>query len=303
MSRRQSDRDAVTDRPAAPCRLCGETVRDGQGIELSEAHGVHPLRLDGSPIPGSQGRWRRAHTRCHKLTHADVVGILLGMTDIGKVEAARAVEYAGIEPVTAFQRGLREAVSKPWRFVTAEERKALRQALKAVREEMSTEPDGRPRVCVDGACGVCGRSRSRRWWESPLRWADGAPAPVCDECYPTWTRASEPTDLEQQRRVAESIMTGIPRQMGVDHFGMRIAVEILTPKHEGFDGPWLYSPDALREVKHRAWMARPTLIPDEKIRAVFMARKAKLHAERAAALAEERRQSMPGADIEWGAAS
>jgi len=133
MTRRRTPRDAEANLPEDICRICGTSVREGEGVELPLSHAVY-MTIDGLPHISSRPRWRRAHARCDALSYADVVAKVLALKGLSKTEAVRTVDMAGVEPPIAFQRRLRDAVSKPWAFVTVEERKALREALGVVRK-------------------------------------------------------------------------------------------------------------------------------------------------------------------------
>lgn len=301
MTRRRTSRDDLTgELPGAPCRICGAWVRPGEGTSLPasgalprSSYSAHPVRFD------HREQWLRQHDHC-KASLGAVVARLVGEKEpLSKTLAARTLEHADVEAVTAFQRDLEEPARVPFGFVSAVDRRALKQALITVRAEMGSEPDGTPRRCNDGACGLCGRSQSPRWWQSPITWTDGSAAPFCDNCVTEWERAQSPKDTEKLREVAEAVMSGIPRQLGGVHHGMRFYAETAKDDHAGLPEPWRYSPDALTEVRRRAWKARPHLIPDDEFRRRYVARARRLAKERAADAEQSRRNEEEGADIDW----
>lgn len=301
MTRRRTSRDDLTgELPGAPCRICGAWVRPGEGTSLPasgalprSSYSAHPVRFD------HREQWLRQHDRC-KANLGAVVAKLVGEKEpLSKAVLVRTLEHADVEPVTAFQRDLEEPARVPFGFVSPADRRALKQALVTVRAEMGSESDGTPRRCNDGACGLCGRSLSTRWWKSPVTWSDGSPAPFCDTCTTAWERAQSPKGIEELREVAEAIMSGIPRQLGDTHHGMRFFAETARDDHAGLPEPWRYSFDALTEVRRRAWRARPHLIPDDDLLPKYMARARRLAKERAADAEQARRSETPGADIDW----
>jgi hypothetical protein len=211
----------------------------------------------------------------------------------------RVTDRAGVSEVTAALRGLREPVTRPWGFISTDERKALSMAWNEVREQIAHEPDGTPRRCQDGACGACGIALSVEWIESPLTWTDGSRSPMCSWCAAVWERAGAPTDLDRIRAVLESAMAGVRMQAGDELLGLKLYCDLAGESRGGFDLPWTYAPGALKEIRRRVEDRHPQFVTDPDKQEMALLRQRVRRSRARAASAEQSRLEAPGADIDW----
>lgn len=244
--------------PRAHCAGCGGIVPAGQGtidpanLWARNAEAVAWDRTDAERIKSGRAptlRWRRRHHGC--ATSVDIVAALIG--DSVSVDVAADALGALRDPVMVSHRyrdvhaaDLAMKVGfTAWGHITKRDRAMLRRAVERARAERE------PRRCVDGACGWCGRSHAVGWQESPERWSNGSPAPLCGECAAVWDRRGNPTHGDSLRAAALEALTGVA---GWGDGGIRCFVDLADDDHDGTAEPWTFAPEALDRLRAEASM-------------------------------------------------
>lgn len=251
--RETKNRPGLTD-----CRICGTAVTPRNGHQLTRRQppaSVDPMDAVRARSAGPEP-WMWQHHSCPNSYSwvLEQVGVITGLTE---PEALRAIREADIVPVAA---SYGKTARHPFDFVTADDREHLRRTARRVVAE------SRGARCADGPCGGCGITIATGWTKSPLRWADGSPAPLCGACTSAWQTAAEPTELEDVRHVLFSAFAGMPRRLGDrEVHGFRTFADVATPheRQEGNAERWQYRPDALRQVQHYARTSRPQYAPED----------------------------------------
>jgi hypothetical protein len=290
--------------PRAICWVCGTRVAAGRGTRLPKSFGVTGSRQEfhnlviagpesGMATPSNVDGWRRAHDGCKADVMAIVTRVLGARMPSGATPRQVGKALAEVPLALSAARAQRGAQRWPFDWITPEEREALAEAIKrAIRADA-------PRRCKDGACGACGRSRSIHWRKSPLRWSDGTPAPLCQECRSAadgWSLLPI-ASVADIRMAAERLHTGIAFA-NQEPMGMRLYADLADGEHRGHREPWAYSP-ALAEFRELAWRAHPTLIPDPDIRARYVAERAEAERETRRRIAAELEAATPGGALTW----
>lgn len=283
--------------PEGPCRICGARVPAGHGTRLEPVNrgpAQPPRRLvvNGLVRDHSGQEWDRQHDKCRS-EWGWVISQLLGVS-VTEREALEVRELSGVDAVA--MNADRVAKRKPFDWVTADELDRLTKAWDRVR------PQSRGAHCVDGPCGWCGVRVAKGWVTSALKWTDATSAPLCGVCAQAWTGAGQPGDIDEQRYLAQEMFTGVPRHMGGQHHGMRVFTDVAGEDRHGFERPWSYAPEAMRELRRRVWSSSPQHAP-EQVRP-DLERVNRIRADRAAKQDLDAAQSTkPGADLQWGSAT
>ncbi len=266
------------DLPAATCGHCGAQVRAGEGTIAREDVRVHARCFDAVYI-------------VHEVTGLDVSDEV-ALTAVLRAHPRRVLDGSGVLParppgaIFGYWWG-RLAPQRPWAHLTDADREAFKRIVAEVEREHTPKP--RLRRCTSGACGFCGVSISTRWWASPLRWSDGAPAPACAACYAVQRRRPRTTDLRRLRAVGIEALSGASGLFLADELGdeMRLFVELVEPGHPGTTGRWEYAADAWTALREKARRMYPHSLPDD-IRGHYLEL---VHAERDAEEARRRHEA------------
>jgi hypothetical protein len=251
--------------PPALCRICGGHVRTGEGTRLPAQLGddermyaewqavLARERLGALSLPLRRYRaavddWRRAHDECVP-EHVAVLQRVLGRrfpTDLTPRQAAEIAAEAGVA-LTASRAQYRGGRAFAW--IGRADRRALLEAVALVQSAET------PRLCADGRCGMCGRSRSLSWAQSPLRWPDGSPAPLCAECWSAWDRHPDRGErIEDLRVIGAQQLSGVSA-FEMTPFGLLLACEAPAVDRHAEAAAWAYSDrlSAIREGIRTQW--------------------------------------------------
>lgn len=269
--------------PRAVCFICGGIVPAGQGRSngspARKAVSVDNERKRAG-LPPLVG-WSRAHETC--FDDVVIVRTVTGLT-VSREVATLAVREARIaqelgEPFatpgqTVAVRPMLLAVDNTehdndgwrgdaWAHMDDSARADFAAAVK--RAERSELIRTTPMPCVDGPCGSCGVAESLQWWESPMTWRDGKPAPWCAECGKVAERRPHPSNLTAMRAIAIEALSGASGLSMGERFGdfMRMFCELVDSGHTGTPERWTYAADAWGEVREAARLALPSSLPTE----------------------------------------
>lgn len=277
-------RERETALPRSICNVCGGRARAGEGSREPEPftglapHPANPSRrvvISAPHAPEDADGWRRTCAICVEATAGEIVGAVVGhaVSDadarnvIGRMHRFDEADTLVQEFPTAQAMG--HATGRPWAHLSAEQRERVQQVLREVTRDRQIGP------CVQGACGVCGRRSSRRWFAAPafLRWPDGDAAPVCAECQEVADRRPEPQSIEELRVIGVECATGFAQWGYTAPPAFRLYAEAKDADGNGHAEPWDYG-DGIREFREQMWTDRPSLAPaDQRDEYVHHARK------------------------------
>lgn len=287
--------------PKAICRVCGGWVRAGEGTRDAEPerglipNPLTPGQLMFAPVvnaPANADEWRRECAVCASAGTARIVSAVVG-SEVTEDEARAVLGRMkrisdGLNVLTEFPTAEASdaATGKPWRHVTSQDRERVCQVLRQVRDEK------RPGVSKWGACGMCGRRHSLRWYEPSLSltWPDGSRAPVCAECQAVLDRRPDPTGIHALRVIAVEAATGYSQMLYEAPDEFRIYAETRGCDGNGYPEPWDYG-EGVRQFREEMWISRPDLAPHN-LRGEYQAKAAARHAE-------EQRQREADAASAW----
>lgn len=266
--------------PKALCRVCGGWAKAGEGSRDPEPpRGLVPLPANPSRVvlvtpphaPEDADGWRRACDICTGATSGEIVGAVVGRTVdsrdaqkvIGRMHRFDENDFLVQEFPTAQTTG--RGTGRPWAHLSTEDRERVQQVLREVIRDRQSGP------CVQGACGLCGRRNSVRWFEGYafLTWPDGSPAPVCTECQEVVDRRPATQSIEQLRVIAVESATGFSQMLYEAPSDFRVYAESKDSDGNGYAEPWAYSPGVVA-FREDMWEQRPYLAPADR-RAEFEA--------------------------------
>ncbi|WP_314475151.1 hypothetical protein [uncultured Microbacterium sp.] len=148
---------------------------------------------------------------------------------------------------------------RPWAHLSTEQRERVQQVLREVIRNRQVGP------CVQGACGLCGRRDSLRWFEGYafLTWPDGSPAPMCAECQGVADRRPAPQSVEELRVIGVECATGFAQWGYTAPAAFRCYAEVKGSDGNGYAEPWDYG-EGIREFRDQMWTDRPSLAPADR---------------------------------------
>lgn len=260
--------------PKALCRTCGGWVKAGEGHrDAAPETGLrpHPTRPGMMVAPSTVNApkdaddWRRECGPCARATLADTIGAAVGFVVeendahkvVGRMKVFDPELRLQIEFPTAQTVG--NATGKPWGHLSREDRDRVRYVLQEVIA------DRLPGISRWGACGLCGRRHSIRWFEGPafLRWPDGAKAPVCSECQAVVDRRPVADSVEALRVIAVEAATGYAQMFYTAPVEFRCYAEVKDCDGNGHAEPWTYSPGVI-DFREEMWIDFPHLAPSDR---------------------------------------
>lgn len=260
--------------PRALCRICGGWAKAGEGDRYEPpARGllidpVNPERRRiAGPVnaPANADDWRRECQSCASASMAELVGAVLG-AEVAEGDASTVVQrLKSIDPELQIHvdfptaQALGVATGKPWGHVRREHRERVRQVLREVISERL------PGISKWGACGLCGRRHSVRWFEGPgyMTWRDGSKAPVCAECQEIVDRRPAADNIQRLRAIAVEAATGHAQMYYAAPEFFRCYFESHDSDGNGYAEPWSYSPGIIAFCEEM-WTDRPHLAPEER---------------------------------------
>lgn len=258
--------------PRAICKVCGGWAKAGEGSreEAPVKMRPHPTRdgvmITSEPAPANADDWRRECRSCVASSMADVVRQVIGhelsdadarvvVSRMKTIDPEHLTLHLGFPTAQATGGG----TGRAWGHLRAEDRERVRRVLRDVTRERQIGP------CVQGACGLCGRRNSLRWFEGYafLRWPDGSPAPVCRECQGVADRRPAPQNIDALRVIAVECATGHAQWGYTAPREFRVYAESKDCDGNGHPEPWTYSP-GITVFREDMWESRPSLAPADR---------------------------------------
>lgn len=272
MERDEQRREREAALPRAVCKVCGGWAKAGEGSreETPVKMRPHPTRdgvmITSDPAPANADDWRRECRTCAASSMADIVRQVIGqelseadaqvvVSRMKTIDPERLTMHLGFPTAQATGGG----TGRAWGHLHGEDRERVRQVLRDVTRERQIGP------CVQGACGLCGRRNSLRWFEGYafLRWPDNTPAPVCAECQEVADRRPVAQSIEQVRVVAVEAATGHAQWGYTAPQEFKVYAEVKDCDGNGHPEPWTYSPGIIA-FREDMWESRPSLAPAER---------------------------------------
>lgn len=262
--------------PKALCRVCGGWAKAGEGTrDDAPTTGLVPHPTDPTKrlfvkkvdAPNGADDWRRQCSSCARANLSEIVEAVVGI-EVETRDAQAVVlrmksfdDELGLYITFPTAQSVGKATGNRWGHLGRDDRDRVRQVLRGVIDERL------PGVSQWGACGLCGRRHSIRWFEGPpfMKWSDGSNAPVCAECQQVMDRRPTADSIDHLRAIAVEAATGYAQMLYSAPPEFRCYFEARDSDGNGYATPWDYS-DGIREFREQVWEDLPYLAPESRRR-------------------------------------